>query len=162
WWSTRPRGGRASGGHWSRRRSSGPRRTAAGAWSSPPTRTGTRCRRPSTSPSASSPPRSSTGWSSNSRARRPPPLRGPAGRAPGGSAPAWAVAIGGPRALVEMLLAAPLAGRPAREMVEARLLVVAALFLGAGAEPALATRIAEGHVGATLAERVLKEAVGAG
>lgn len=78
------------------------------------------------------------------------------------STPTWALAIGVPRALLEVLIAAPVAGRPAFDMLHARGLTALALFLGAGADPALCRRIADDHVGIPLPERVVKEALAPG
>lgn len=73
--------------------------------------------------------------------------------------PSWALATGGPTALVEALLAAPLAGRPARDLVHARLLTILALLLGVGVAPETARSVAESLVGTRLPEPVLGAAL---
>lgn len=73
--------------------------------------------------------------------------------------PTWAIAFGGPDALVDVLLAAPIAGRPARDLVHARALSMLGLLLGAGTEPATARAIAESIAGRALPEPVLAGAL---
>lgn len=73
--------------------------------------------------------------------------------------PTWALAVGGPTAIVELLLAAPLGGRAARDLLHARLLTVLALLLGADVEPTIARRVAESLAGAKLPEPVLGAAL---
>lgn len=73
--------------------------------------------------------------------------------------PSWAIAAGAPTALVHALLAAPLGGRPARDLVNARLLSIAGLLLGAGTEPDTARGAAETLVGSRLSESVLGTAL---
>ncbi len=76
--------------------------------------------------------------------------------------PTWALAIGVPRGLLEILIAAPVAGRPAFDMLHARGLTALALFAGTGADPALCRRIADDHVGIALPERVVRQAIAPG
>lgn len=76
--------------------------------------------------------------------------------------PTWALAIGVPRALLEVLTAAPVAGRPAFDMLHARGLTTLALFLGSGVDPALARTIAEDHVGVPVPERLVRDAIAPG
>ena len=73
--------------------------------------------------------------------------------------PTWVIAIGAPTPFVEVMLAAPLAGRAARDLVHARLLTLLALFLGAETEPAAARAIAESLVGTRLPESALSAAL---
>lgn len=73
--------------------------------------------------------------------------------------PSWALAAGGPTALVDALLAAPLAGRPARDLANARLLTILALLLGAGTPSEIARSAAESLVGRRLPEPVLGAAL---
>lgn len=73
--------------------------------------------------------------------------------------PTWAVAAGGPPGFVSILLAAPLAGRPARDLVNARLLSMTGLLLGAGTEPETARAVAESFVGTRLTDPVLGAAL---
>lgn len=76
--------------------------------------------------------------------------------------PTWALAIGVPRGLLEVLAAAPVAGRPAFDMLHSRGLTTLALFLGSGIDPALARKIAEDHVGIPVPERLVRNAVAPG
>ena len=73
--------------------------------------------------------------------------------------PVWMLVLGGPRNLIELFLAAPIAGRAAQEMMQARGLTTLALFLGSGVDPAHARKIADGHVGRPLAEHVIQAAL---
>lgn len=73
--------------------------------------------------------------------------------------PTWALAVGGPRPLVEALLAMPLGGRPARDLAHARLLSTLALLLGAGVEPETARAVSETLVGTRLPESALGAAL---
>lgn len=73
--------------------------------------------------------------------------------------PSWALAAGGPTALVEALLAAPLAGRPARDLVNARLLSILGLLLGADTEPETARAVTESFVGTRLPDSALGAAL---
>ena len=76
--------------------------------------------------------------------------------------PTWALALGGPDAFLAILLAAPLAGPPARALLHARLLTVLALLLGAETEPAAARAIAQALVGAPLPDAVIANAMAPG
>jgi len=73
--------------------------------------------------------------------------------------PIWIVALGAPDAVAAVFLATPISGAPARETQNARLLAALALFLGCGAEPAAAKRIAEDFVGAPLSDDVVARAI---
>lgn len=73
--------------------------------------------------------------------------------------PTWALAVGGPAPLVEALLAAPLGGRAARDLLHARLLTLLALLLGAEIEPATSRAVAESLAGARLPEAALGAAL---
>lgn len=75
--------------------------------------------------------------------------------------PVWTIIAGGPGAVVDAVVAMPLFGRPASDMLHARALSVFALFLGTGADPALARRIAEGHTGRPLSDAAIERALGA-
>lgn len=73
--------------------------------------------------------------------------------------PTWLIAIGGPDGVVQVMLAAPLAGRPARDLVHARGLSMLAMLVGADTEPATARAVAEALAGARIPETVLAGAL---
>lgn len=78
------------------------------------------------------------------------------------SLPTWALAVGAPRPVLELLLAMPVAGRAALDMLHARSLSVLAMFVGSGFDPDLSRRIADDHVGRALPDAVIEAALGAG
>lgn len=77
-------------------------------------------------------------------------------------APTLMLVVGAPGTLAELLLAAPIAGRPALDLVHARALSMLALLLGADAEPAIARAAAEAFVGRRLPEPVVVRALSPG
>ncbi len=77
------------------------------------------------------------------------------------AAPTWALLTGAPDAILDLLVAMPIAGRPAADLLHARHLLSLAAFLGAGVDPALATGLARLHAGRPLPDRVLRDALAA-